>query len=274
MLALGSVRHLWIWDRQQAPRDHSLRDTLRFKVLCACVLCGNWKKHSWGVIWLSGIHCECRSGRGSSSRVSLLHGSSSRRRIDAPPVLATSEREAEITSVEGVVSFFALLLHVSLTTVLNSLGFRVWFRLCRLVTHHFDCLWGLKANDETDDPRRWLLLLSPMSSGWSLWLLSFGFLQLYEATGHADVLGFWQYLALPWQRKVGKKPFGLFNETMEKLKCLVGNWGMNFDAAFGTGRACRWEPFFFLWWVSTNSKHEEGKSATGWAPHGCWCTPS
>jgi hypothetical protein len=70
----------------------------------------------------------------------LLHGSSSRRRIDAPPVLATSEREAEITSVEGVVSFFALLLHVSLTTVLNSLGFRVWFRLCRLVTHHFDCL--------------------------------------------------------------------------------------------------------------------------------------
>jgi len=80
-------------------------------------------------------------GRDSSSRVSLLHGSSSRRRIDAPPVLATSEREAEITSVE-------------------------------------------------DDPRRWLLLLSPMSSGWSLWLLSFGFLQLYEATGHAHVLGF------------------------------------------------------------------------------------
>jgi hypothetical protein len=73
---------------------------------------------------------------------------------------------------------------------------------------------------------------------------------------------------------VGKKPFGLVNETMEKLKCLVGNWGMNFDAAFGTGRACRWEHFFFLWWVSTNSKHEEDKSATGWAPHGCWCTPS
>jgi hypothetical protein len=52
----------------------------------------------------------------------LLHGSSSRRRIDAPPVLATSEREAEITSVEGVVSFFALLLYVSLTTVFNSHG--------------------------------------------------------------------------------------------------------------------------------------------------------
>jgi hypothetical protein len=62
-----------------------------------------------------------------------------------------------------------------------------------------------------------------MSSGWSLWLLSFGFLQLYEETSHADVLGFLQYLALPWQRKVGKKPFGLVNETIEKFKCVVGN---------------------------------------------------
>ncbi|CAK9274666.1 unnamed protein product [Sphagnum jensenii] len=45
-------------------------------------------------LWLNS------GGRGSSNRVSLLHGSSSRRRIDAPPVLATSESEAKITFVE------------------------------------------------------------------------------------------------------------------------------------------------------------------------------